>query len=416
MLLLLLSVCAVVRAYDFAVVVPSGQTLYFNHVSGGVEVVYPNSTTMVSMAWNGFTKPMGALTVPSTVEHEGTTYAVVSVGHYAFRQCTGLTAVVLDEGVARVDTGAFYGCSGVTALSLPSTLAFAGNVAFSLMTSLADVWLSSALPPVVTGNIFNSVDLSACMLHVPCGTEAVYAATAPWSAFGTMQATACTATVSVGVNHEARGSVTGAGSYAVGTTVVLMAHPAAGYSFICWNDGDTLNPRMVNVVRDTAFTAMFFAAADTVYVYDTLMPDFYRLTVTSDNGQLGVGVGSVVVPAGTEVEVCGLPLEGGRFVGWDDGVEANPRRVTVNGEMTLMALFSPLGIGAVAAPTWSASVAGRRLTVQCGMGERLRLYDMQGRCHLSLTTVGASTTVQLPSAGVWLVQVGDAAARRIAVD
>ena len=75
-----------VFAYDFSAVAPSGQTLYYKIVSGGVRVTYPN---LDPVPWSYYTKPTGALTIPSTVTHSGTTYNVTSIGFKAFWGCTG---------------------------------------------------------------------------------------------------------------------------------------------------------------------------------------------------------------------------------------------------------------------------------------------------------------------------------------
>lgn len=411
--MILLLTCVTARAYDFADTLPTGQVLYYSYVSGGVEVVHPNSN--VSAAWSGYVKPTGALEVPATVTHDGNTYAVVAVGDYAFRQCTGLTSVTLADGIATVGGSAFYACSGITTLSLPASVTTVGAAAFSLLSALADVWMWAVTPPATSATAFYSVDLSGCTLHVPCGASTAYSA-APWNAFGSVVEGACVAYVATSVNDPARGYVTGAGSYEPGSTAILTAVPAEQYSFICWNDGDTLNPRQVQVVSDSSFKAMFFPL---VVVHDTFVPAGLTLTVLSNNSQLGVGVGSVVVPSGTEVEVCGLPLEGGRFVAWSDGEVDNPRRVTVTGPLTLRAQFAPTMTDAVSLAETTertATIAGRRLTVCCGVGERLRIFDMQGRCHRSLATTGERTVLELPSAGVWLLQVGDGAARRIVID
>ena len=53
------------------------------------------------------------------------------------------------------------------------------------------------------------------------------------------------------------GTVSGGGLHADSTYATLRAMPLAGYRFVAWNDGDTLNPRNVFVVSDTAFTATF---------------------------------------------------------------------------------------------------------------------------------------------------------------
>ena len=416
--LMLLLTCLTARGFDFADTLPSGQVLYYSYVAGGVEVVHPNSN--VSSGWVGYVKPTGALVVPSSVTCGGTTYAVVGVDDYAFRACSGLTEVTLADGIVAVGNSAFYGCSSVTTLTLPASLSTVGDGAFSLMAALADVWLSAAAPPTTSATAFYSVDLSACTLHVPLGTAAVYASAVPWSAFGSVVEGTHSVNITVAVNNAVRGSATGSGSYAPGTVVTLMALPAEGYSFICWNDGDTLNPRLVNAVVDRVYTAMFFSVGGTVTVcdtvYDTLMPTYYSIDIQTDNAQLGLGVGSAVLPAGVEVEVCGLPLEGGRFVMWDDGVVDNPRRVTVTGALTLRALFERTSLATAVAPRWTLTVDGRRLTVHCGAGERLCLYDGQGRCHLSQQAAGETTALLLPSAGGWLVQVGDGVARKIVIE
>ena len=416
--LMLLLTCLTARGFDFADTLPSGQVLYYSYVTGGVEVVHPYDN--VSAGWMGYTKPTGSLTVPSSVTHAGTALAVVRVGDYAFHACTGLTAVALADGIGEVGNSAFYGCTAVTALTLPSSLTAVGDGAFSLMTALADVWLASMVPPTTSSTAFWSVDLTGAVLHVPCGSAAAYVAAAPWSAFGSVVEGDCEVTLTVTVNNPARGSATGSGTYLPGTVVTLAAMPAAGYSFICWNDGDTLNPRLVNAVEDRVFTAMFFVVGTTVTVHDTVhdtvMPTFYTLRVLTDNADRGLGVGSAVLPAGTEVEVCGLPLEGFRFAGWVDGVADNPRRVTVTGPLTLTALFDRQSVRAAEAPVWTVAVDGRQATVRCGAGERLRLYDGGGRCHTTIVTTAPATRLLLPAAGVWLVQVGDGAAKRIVIE
>lgn len=450
---------ALAWAYDFAATVPSGQTLYFNYVAGGVEVVYPANTTSVASGWNGFTKPTGSLTVPATVSNGTSSLAVVSVANYAFYSCTGLTAVVLPEGLTQVGIGSFYQCSGVTALTLPSTLVSVGNGAFTASVALTDVWCQAALPPVASTSAFYNTDLSACTLHVPCDAVAAYSADAVWGAFGTVVGEACTVTISVTVNNSLRGSVTGGGTYPSGTLVTLLATPAAGYCFVCWNDGDTLNPRIVNAVIDSVFTAMFFRVqvdtviidgsdtlslhdtillTDTVYltvpvhdttyvtvpvhdttyvpVHDTVVPTFFQLTVTSSAPSLGLGVGSALLPAGTVVEVCALPLEGGRFAGWADGESDNPRRLTVTGATTLTALFEQQSLAAVEGSGWTLNVSGRRLLVDGVAGQEVSLYDATGRLLFSRHAATDTFAALMPAAGVYLVRVGQGAARRFVIE
>ena len=442
-MLLLFALCSTaVRAYDFAAAVPSGQTLYFSYVQGGVQVVYPNANNTPANGWVGYARPTGALTVPATVSDGTTTYNVLSVGNHALFECVGLTAVTLAEGITSVGNSSIRGCTSLTSITLPSTLESIGTFAFMDCTALTDVWVNRQTPPMTGDNIFYNITLSACTLHVACNAIAAYNSVQPWSGFGSIVDAGCTVTVNVMANNADRGSVSGGGSYPSGTQVMLTAQPAAGCIFVCWNDGDTLNPRVVNAVTDTTFTAMFLPwhpdtvtmvvvvhdtlyltdtvylsepVHDTVAVHDTLYPTFFTLSVLSDNTELGVGVGSAVLPAGTEAEVCALPLEAGRFVAWTDGSTDNPRHVTLTGNTTLTALFERLTVTQADGEGWNVTAEGRRMTVCCGVGESLKIYDVQGRCHLTMATTADRTTLVLPSAGVWLVQVGDGAARKMVV-
>lgn len=411
-LTLLLLPLAAARAYDFAATVPSGQTLYFSRVAGGVEVVYPVANATPSQGWGSSPRPVGALSIPATVAQGDSLYNVVSIGHHAFYGCSGLTSVSLAEGVAAVGSSAFRLCSGLATLTLPSTLQSLDGMAFAGCTSLTDVWMAAANPPQTGSNIFFESPLGDAVLHVPCSSLEAYNEQVPWSDFGTVTDAGCTVTIVAEANYPQRGTVLGGGSYGVAATVTLVAQPADGFFFACWHDGDTLNPRTLQVMENSRFTAMFFPQQ-----YITLAPDSCTLRVLSAQTGLGVGVGSAVLPVGAVVEVCGLPIEGARFTGWSDGHTENPRRVVLTGDLTLTALFEPASPATIDAPEpWSATVDGRRLTVSGRVGEALRLFDLQGRCLFSTTTTAATTTLMLPQAGVWLLQLGDGPAYRIVID
>ena len=93
-----------------AVTAPSGSTLvgdlYYTvsgssaTVAGVSEAVSSGSTTSV--------------TVPETVDIDGSTYAVTSIGSQAFSSCTGLTSITLPAGLTSIGKSAFSGCTGLT--------------------------------------------------------------------------------------------------------------------------------------------------------------------------------------------------------------------------------------------------------------------------------------------------------------
>ena len=87
---LLLVVATAARAYDFSAPAPTGQTLYYSVVDGGVVVVYPNASNQPAQGWVNYVTPTGVLEVPATVVHDDTTYAVLAVGTPA-REMIGRT-------------------------------------------------------------------------------------------------------------------------------------------------------------------------------------------------------------------------------------------------------------------------------------------------------------------------------------
>lgn len=450
---LMLTTLAAVAGHDFSFVAPSGQMLYFSYTAGGVMITFPGNTSVNTQGWNGYTKPTGALTIPATVTNGGQTYAVVAVNKFAFYGCTGLTAVVVPEGVMAIRQAAFSGCTSLADVTLPSTLDSLGNTAF-YDCPLTALTCNATVPPVAGSTTFGNVPVATCSLLVPCTSLGDYSTTSPWSNFQNINSMGCTATVVATVNHIDRGTVSGSGSYNTGTAVMLSALPASGYFFACWNDGDTNNPRIVTLTADTSFMAMFFVLQhdtvivtlhdtvvqwdtvtvitvrvdtlwqfdtvyttvhDTIVLHDSILPTFFRLQVTTTGG--GIGVGNSILPAGCEVEIAALPLEGYRFTAWHDGSTDNPRRITLTGDVTYTADFETLGIGSIENEKgWTLSAEGRSIVVGGARGERVTLYDLQGRRLFAAVAEGDRMVMQPTAGGVYLVTVGSSAAHKIFVE
>ena len=103
-------------AYDFSAVVPSGQTLYFDIINGGVEIVQPTS-----LYW-GLTKPSGNLVIPDSVTYDGTAYCVISIDSFAFQYCRELTSVIIPNTVTKMEAYCFFTCSGLASVSIPNSV------------------------------------------------------------------------------------------------------------------------------------------------------------------------------------------------------------------------------------------------------------------------------------------------------
>ena len=67
-------------------------------------------------------KYSGNIVIPETVEYEGVTCSVTSIGDYAFSGCYGLTSVTIGNSVTSIGAWAFLGCSNLTSVTIPNSV------------------------------------------------------------------------------------------------------------------------------------------------------------------------------------------------------------------------------------------------------------------------------------------------------
>ena len=80
-------------------------------------------------------RPKGALTVPATVN----SYAVTSIGTYAFKGCDGITSVEIPGSVTSIGTYAFCYCYGLTSVTIGNGVTSICDYAFFSCTHLASL-------------------------------------------------------------------------------------------------------------------------------------------------------------------------------------------------------------------------------------------------------------------------------------
>lgn len=72
----------------------------------------------------------GDITIPSTIEHDGKSYAVTAIGNRAFYGCLGLTSIQMPDTICWIGQGAFYCCCGLSSVTIPDATERIGDGAF----------------------------------------------------------------------------------------------------------------------------------------------------------------------------------------------------------------------------------------------------------------------------------------------
>lgn len=96
--------------------------------------------------------------------------------------------------------------------------------------------------------------------------------------------------------------------------------------FVRWTDGNTDNPRLVTVAKNTTFTAEF--ADDPI------------LTVLSADESLGTVSGSGQFKPNSSYKISATAVFGYHFAQWSDGNTDNPRTIVLTCDTTFTAEFA----------------------------------------------------------------------------
>ena len=136
-----------------------------------------------------------------------------------------------------------------------------------------------------------------------------------------------TANITANVNNTAMGSVSGSGTYNIGSQATLTATPAAHYHFVNWSNGSTSNPLTVTVEKDSSLTANF--AIDT-----------HTVTLVANDEAFGTVEGAGTYNYGTQVTAIAVPAAHYHFVNWSNGETNDTIVIDLAGDTTLTANFA----------------------------------------------------------------------------
>ena len=153
-----------------------------------IDGIYYNFSGDEATVTYGDTDYTGAVTIPSSVTHNGSSYSVTSIGEEAFYRCYGLTSVTIGNSVTSIGYEAFLGCYGLTSVTIGSGVTSIGNDAFGYCSGLTDVYCLAEELPETSYSAFDNSPIASATLHVPASALEAYQTTRPWSRFGSIVA------------------------------------------------------------------------------------------------------------------------------------------------------------------------------------------------------------------------------------
>ena len=180
--------------------------------------------------------------------------SVDSIHDYAFYYCYSLTSVTLGESVTSIGEEAFAGCYFLTSVTIPNSVTSIGSSAFKNCSSLTSITCEVATPPTVGSETFYGVSTSI-PVYVPCGSVQTYKAASGWSDFTNLQEPLAEYSIEVDVNDSIMGTAQVDVNNVCGAQI--SSKPNFGYHFVQWSDGNTNNPRSLELTQDTILTAEF---------------------------------------------------------------------------------------------------------------------------------------------------------------
>ena len=230
-----------------------GDAAIFRYISSTIPVYVPcgsEATYRATAGWSYFSNLRGAL--------NSTVTTAAACNNYTW-SVHGYTNNYTHSGTYW-HTRTSSGCSGTDTLYL--TIYNPSDTSYTMVAFGSYTWINHGISNTYTqsGTYFNNYTTpEGCT-----GTDTLYL-TITTSSSGSFNLNATS-------SDPLRGMVTGGGYYTAGTIITLAAIPNYGYYFLRWSDGNTNNPRTIQLATNTTLSATFdHYPNDTtfVHVHDT---------------------------------------------------------------------------------------------------------------------------------------------------
>lgn len=229
----------------------------FYRCKGVTSVIIPETVKSIgiySFAESGLI----SLTLPSGISE---------IPYSSINYCERLETLIISEGVIYIADSALSGNMSLTSIVIPKSVKEIGAFAFS-STGLTSIIFMGEPPEAACYPFGSEVPSNTMGYYLPeyaSEWKDVIGADGKWQGL-TMICKVCKFPVEVAVNGE--GSVTGAGSYALGDSVTLTATPVEGFVFCGWSDSSAKSATYTFTMPERAVSlTAYFAPEVAVNAY-----------------------------------------------------------------------------------------------------------------------------------------------------
>lgn len=165
-----------------------------------------------------------------------------------FPEALDVINYVIPEGTVYAATDALYKLSKVQSITIPTTMVDIEYGSFDTCSKLKELILKSSTPPTLHKNITGT---SLTGIFVPCGQSATYSTTGNWSSYSGKIQDAVVVEFYVETNNIELGDVAiTSRADCEGYQMTITAKPTNFGTFARWDDGNTQNPRTINIDKN----------------------------------------------------------------------------------------------------------------------------------------------------------------------
>lgn len=164
--LILFSTITEALAYDFVV-----NGIYYNINGDNATVTYidfiehwNNVSPSGEGRYNYLTKYVDYIVIPETVTYNGASYAVTSIGHHAFCNCSSLLSVSLPNTITSIGNCAFYNCSGLKSITIPVSVTSIGDKAFMYCSGLSHITIPISITSIGAQTFYYCSNLATIVI------------------------------------------------------------------------------------------------------------------------------------------------------------------------------------------------------------------------------------------------------------